>query len=89
LVYLAAVIDWNQPLIVAHRVAITRESGHRWHLEETFAKNGLPQIDNTDQANQFTGTVFPDAIRGIARMLDGEGSRRAGPRTMLSSRCRP
>ncbi len=45
-------------------------------LGEAFAKYGLPEIVNTDQGSQLTGTVFTDAVlsRGIALSMDGKGS---------------
>src|SRR5260370_7409902 len=62
-VYLTAVVDWASRRALAHRVAITLESCHAVEaLEEAFAKYGLPEIVNTDQASQFTANQFTDTV---------------------------
>ena len=45
-------------------------------LEEALAKHGKPEIFNTDQGSQFTGTAFTGLLanHGIAISMDGTGA---------------
>src|SRR3979409_236367 len=45
-------------------------------LEEALAKHGKPEIFNTDQGSQFTGSAFTGllASHGIAISMDGKGA---------------
>jgi putative transposase len=57
-VYLAAVIDWFSRRVLAWRVSITMEAGFCVEaVEEALARHGKPEIFNTDQGSQFTGSV--------------------------------
>ncbi|MBC8745803.1 DDE-type integrase/transposase/recombinase [Paraburkholderia sp. WC7.3b] len=76
-VYLTAVVDWASRKVLAHRVAMTPEAIHAVEaLEEAFARYGLPDIVNTDQASQFTAAAFTDAVpeRGVRLSMDGKGA---------------
>ena len=54
-----------------------RLSGCRARLvQEALAKHGKPQIFNTDQGSQFTGSAFTGVLanNGIAISMDGKGA---------------
>jgi putative transposase len=76
-VYLAAVVDWFSRRILSHRVSITMEADFCIEaLEEALARQGRPEIFNTDQGSQFTSTAFTDVLlkAGITISMDGKGS---------------
>ena len=75
-VYLVAVLDWASRRVLAHRVSITMEADFCIEaLAEAIAKYGPPEIVNTDQGSQFTGSGFIDELKrhGIAISMDGRG----------------
>ena len=45
-------------------------------VENALARYGKPEIFNTDQGSQFTGTAFTGALadRGITISMDGKGA---------------
>jgi transposase InsO family protein len=45
-------------------------------LEDALARRNKPDIFNTDQGSQFTGSVFPGVLanNGIAISMDGKGA---------------
>ena len=47
-------------------------------LEDALARHGKPEIFNTDQGSQFTGSAFIGVLdsTGIAISLDGKGASR-------------
>jgi putative transposase len=76
-VYLAAVMDWFTRRILAWRLSNTMEALFCVDaVEEALAKYGSPQIFNTDQGSQFTGTQFTGLLsgNGIAISMDGKGA---------------
>ena len=76
-VYLAVVLDWFSRCVLAWRVSITMEASFCVEtLEDALAKHGKPEIFNTDQGSQFTGTAFTGvlAANGIAISMDGKGA---------------
>jgi len=76
-VYLAAVVDWFSRRVLAWRVSITMEAAFCLEaVEEALARYGRPEIFNTDQGSQFTGTAFTGLLlsHGIAVSMDGKGS---------------
>jgi putative transposase len=76
-VYLAVVLDWFSRRVLSWRVSITMEAAFCVEtLEEALAKHGKPEIFNTDQGSQFTGTAFTGllASHGIAISMDGKGA---------------
>jgi putative transposase len=76
-VYLAAVVDWFSRRVLAWRLSITMEAGFCVEvLEEALARQGKPEIFNTDQGSQFTSQAFTGALIGadIAISMDGKGS---------------
>ena len=76
-VYLAVVLDWFSRRVLSWRVSITMEAAFCVEtLEEALAKHGKPEIVNTDQGSQFTGTAFIGVLikNGIAISMDGKGA---------------
>ena len=76
-VYLAVVLDWFSRRVLSWRLSITMEASFCVAtLEDALARHGKPDIFNTDQGSQFTGTVFTSALaeRGIAISMDGKGA---------------
>src|SRR6202171_4095770 len=76
-VYLAVVLDWATRRVLSWRVSITMEASFCVEtLEDALARHGSPEIFNTDQGSQFTGTAFTSllASHGIAISMDGKGA---------------
>jgi putative transposase len=76
-IYLAVVLDWFSRRVLSWRVSITMEAAFCVEtLEEALAKHGKPEIFNTDQGSQFTGTAFTGLLakHGIAISMDGKGA---------------
>ena len=76
-VYLAVVLDWFSRRVLSWRLSITMEAAFCVEtLEDALARHGRPDIFNTDQGSQFTGSAFTGALasRGIAISMDGKGA---------------
>jgi putative transposase len=76
-VYLAVVLDWFSRRVLAWRLSITMEATFCIEaLQEALARHGKPDIVNTDQGSQFTGTAFTGTLAGnsIAISMDGKGA---------------
>ncbi len=76
-VYLAVVLDWFSRRVLSWRVSITMEAAFCVEtLEEALVKHGKPEIFNTDQGSQFTGTAFTGVLakNEIAISMDGKGA---------------
>lgn len=76
-VYLAAVLDWATRRVLSWRLSIAMEASFCVEaLEEALAKHGKPEIFNTDQGSQFTGSAFTGVLIGhdIAISMDGKGA---------------
>jgi len=76
-VYLAVVLDWFSRRVLSWRVSITMEAAFCVEtLEEALAKHGKPEIFNTDQGSQFTGTAFIGTLTKncIDISMDGKGA---------------
>jgi putative transposase len=76
-VYLAVVLDWFSRRVLSWRLSITMEASFCVEtLEDALARYGKPEICNTDQGSQFTGTAFTSALvaKGIAISMDGKGA---------------
>src|ERR1700709_1872893 len=68
-VYLAVVLDWFSRRVLSWRVSITMEAAFCIEtLEDALARYGKPEIFNTDQGSQFTGSAFTGLLppHGIA-----------------------
>jgi putative transposase len=76
-VYLAVVLDWFSRRVLAWRLSITMEAAFCVEaLQEAMARHGKPEIVNTDQGSQFTGTPFTGVLgrHGITISMDGKGA---------------
>jgi putative transposase len=76
-VYLAVVLDWFSRRVLSWRVSITMEALFCVEtLEEALARHGNPEISNTDQGSQFTGSAFTDVLtkNEIRISMDGKGA---------------
>jgi putative transposase len=76
-VYLAVVLDWFSRRVLSWRLSITMEASFCVEtLEDALARHGKPDIFNTDQGSQFTGTAFTSALadNGITISMDGKGA---------------
>ena len=75
--YLAVVLDWFSRRVLSWRVSITMEAAFCVEtLEDALARHGKPEIFNTDQGSQFTGSAFTGVLadNGIAISMDGKGA---------------
>jgi putative transposase len=76
-VYLAVVLDWATRRVLSWRLSITMEAAFCVEtLEDALARHGKPEIFNTDQGSQFTGSAFTGVLarNGIAISMDGKGA---------------
>ena len=76
-VYLAVVLDWATRRVLSWRLSITMEAAFCVEtLEDALARHGKPEIFNTDQGSQFTGSAFTGllASHGIAISMEGKGA---------------
>jgi transposase-like protein len=76
-VYLAVVLDWFSRRMLSWRLSITMEAAFCVEtLEDALARHGKPDIFNTDQGSQFTGSAFTGVLadNGIAISMDGKGA---------------
>jgi putative transposase len=76
-VYLAVVLDWFSRRVLSWRLSITMEAAFCVEtLEDALARHGKPDIFNTDQGSQFTGSAFIGvlATHDIAISMDGKGA---------------
>src|ERR1700757_4386246 len=76
-VYLAVVLDWFSRRVLSWRLSITMGAAFCVEaLEDALARHGQPDIFNTDQGSQFTGSAFTGALahNGIAISMDGKGA---------------
>jgi putative transposase len=75
-VYRAVVLDSATRRVLSWRLSTTTEAAFCIEtLEDAPARHGKPEIFNTDQGSQFTGTAFTAllASHGIAISMDGKG----------------
>src|SRR4030081_480715 len=78
-VYLAVVLDWFSRRVLSWRVSITMEAAFCVEtLQDALVKHGKPEISNTDQGSQFTGSALTGVLadHGIAISMDGKGGLR-------------
>ena len=74
--YLVAVIDWASRAVLSWRLSNTMDASFCVAaLEEALARYGKPEIFNTDQGSQFTGSAFTDVLieAGVRISMDGRG----------------
>ena len=70
-------LDWFSRRVLSWRVSITMEAAFCIEtLEDALALFGKPDIFNTDQGSQFTGTAFTGVLikNAIAISMDGKGA---------------
>lgn len=75
-VYLTVVMDWYSRYVLSWEVPITMDDGFCTScLQRAIRKNGCPEIFNTDQGAQYTGTAFSGILKdhGIDISMDGKG----------------
>ena len=76
-VYLVAVLDWATRRVLSWRLSNSMTTDFCLEaLEAAIRDYGTPEILNTDQGSQFTGTAFVDQVQqhGIQVSMDGKGS---------------
>jgi putative transposase len=76
-VYLAAVLDWATRRVLAWRLSNSMTADFCLDaLEAAIRDYGLPEILNTDQGSQFTGTAFVGLVQAysIQLSMDGKGA---------------
>jgi len=74
--YLVAIMDWHSRRVLSWRVSNTMEADFCIEaLEEALQKHGVPEIFNTDQGSQFTGTNWIKVLEdnNIKISMDGKG----------------
>ena len=77
-VYLAVVLDWFSRRVLAWRLSITMEATFCVEaMEDALARYGKPDIFNTDQGSQFTGSLHRRACRPRHRHQYGRQGRLA------------
>ena len=75
-VYLAVVLDWATRRVLSWRLSNTLTADFCCEaVEEAIARFGKPEIFNTDQGSQFTGSEFVGLLQGhkIRISMDGKG----------------
>ena len=67
--YLAVVLDWFSRRVLSAAFCVET-------LEDALARHGRPEIFNTDQGSQFTGSTFTGVLTNndIAISMDGKGA---------------
>ena len=76
-IYLTVVLDWFSRRVLSWRLSITMEAAFCVEaLEDALARHGKPDIFNTDQGSQFTGSAFTGVLanNGVAISMDGKGA---------------
>jgi putative transposase len=76
-VYLVAVMDWYSRRVLSWRVSNSLTADFCVEaLEEAIARNGAPEIFNTDQGSQFTAANFIAVLdrNNIRTSMDGRGA---------------
>ena len=74
--YLVAIMDWHSRKVLSWRLSNTLDADFCVSaLEEAINQYGPPEIFNTDQGAQFTGTKFIEVLQshGIRISMDGRG----------------
>jgi len=74
--YLAAVMDWHSRKVLSWRVSNTMDDDFCVDaLEAAIADYGTPEMFNTDQGSQFTGTAFTGVLKRekVQISMDGRG----------------
>jgi len=75
-VYLTVVMDWYSRYVLSWEISVTMEESFCVSaLERALRCYNPPEIFNTDQGSQYTGTAFTDVLQnhGIRISMDGKG----------------
>ena len=73
--YLVVIMDWVSRAVLAWRLSNTLAADFCVEaLEEALARNGRPEIFNTDQGSQFTSDDFTGTLKrhGVMISMDGK-----------------
>ena len=74
--YLVAIMDWATRRVLSWRLSNTMHADFCVEaLNEAIAKHGPPEIKNTDQGSQFTGSAWIATLTeaGVSISMDGRG----------------
>jgi len=74
--YLTVIMDWYSRKVLSWRLSNTLDPRFCLEaLEEALEKYGCPEIFNTDQGSQYTGSEFTGLLKasGIRISMDGKG----------------
>src|SRR6056297_1476195 len=74
--YLVAIMDWATRKVLSWRLSNTMHADFCVEaLNEAIAKHGPPEIMNTDQGSQFTGSAWITTLTeaGVRISMDGRG----------------
>jgi putative transposase len=74
--YLVAIMDWATRKVLSHRLSNTLDASFCVEaLNEAIARYGKPEIMNTDQGSQFTGSAWITTLSDakIKISMDGRG----------------
>ena len=74
--YLVAIMDWYSRKVLSWRLSNSMDAGFCVDaLKEALAKYGKPEIMNTDQGSQFTGSDWIQALKdgNVKISMDGRG----------------
>ena len=74
--YLVAIMNWATRKVLSWRLSNTMHADFSVEaLNEAIAKYGSPEICNTDQASQFTGSAWITTLTdtGVRMSMDGRG----------------
>ena len=74
--YLVAIMDWATRKVLSWRLSNTMHANFCVEaLKEAIAKHGPPEIMNTDQGSQFTGSAWTTTLKdaGVCISMDGRG----------------
>jgi putative transposase len=74
--YLVAIMDWYSRKVLSWRLSNTMDAGFCVEaLKDALARNGPPEIFNSDQGSQFTSTDFTEVLLDakVKISMDGRG----------------
>ena len=75
-VYLTAIMDWYSRYVLSWEVSVTMDDGFCVSaLERALRRYSKPEIFNTDQGSQYTGSAFTGVLKDheIKISMDGKG----------------
>lgn len=75
-VYLTVVMDWYSRCVLSWEISVTMDDSFCVSaLERALRRDGRPEIFNTDQGSQYTGSAFTGVLKehGIRISMDGKG----------------